>query len=1216
MGEDLKKAVKYIAVGALAFYGAGGAAAGAKAWLLGGATAYGAYAAEKKLEGMMEGAGGSPQRRFGQRYNESREDVTKPLIFGKCKIWPNRVWEHVTADGQTLYGLYEIGEGEIHSVSDVQVDGKDITGLTGCSYTAYMGTGAQTLDSRVFAETTINACEATTNWNGTSLTVSNLCKQGSHSLKDSIASPVATTEYFFYYDSPPDLSAKDTWNFWYRNGRDDTAFTTPRAYAEDSGGNISYWDLVWTADTWTKFEHDLTSPDSNNGTDADLSDLVAIGISLTAADTTAWNHYLDYLTSSGDPESVTGSMRYTAYLAVTLEMSDQVSGDPTITCIVEGIECKYWNGAAFVVDTGWTHSQNIWNQATELALRDEEIGGLGLAEAQIDGTTFKAEADHCDVSVNGAARWAYNNAHDQKKPAVDWLNAMLSVCHGVIKPGADGVLYAASERSASSQQTFTFSDTQPESNNVVDESFGVHINSINEEWNSVKIGYVDTNQGYTIQYATAMDSADISANGLREIVLDKPGCPTYDQASRDAWFTLYELMSARRLVTFASGIKGTAREVFDRIALTHYVPGWSGKDLRIVDIGRADEHMVFLCKEYDANLYGDTSAGAEPTSYASTLPDPWAIPQEVTNVSATEGSRIQGDGTYVPTIVLDWDEPTNYGGLLSYSIWISEGDALSYEMVDSNVRDTAYTHNAHADQIYYYRIQPVSMTPIARAFSDCTEYNITTSGKDTACSDVSFDAGLSSFERELRVFWDAIADKDLAFYEVRDEGANWGTIDSHLIYQGKATNYIKTDPAVGTTSYTFYIKARDWSGNYSTNSDSIVLTNAVPANVGALTTNPLYRAVMFSWPRNTEKDLAGYTYRTKVTAGGSFSSWADVKTNNLTRELTDAEVVASGPTAAIYIEVKAKDIYNQESAAATAANDNGQDTTSISVENIFAKDGDGLNLMDDGGTLGVDIIDGGQVGIGIAANGSYALTIGDHVSIPLDKNIYMGGIAVMRLDDPANDIFFGTGSGGEYNFYGNGMSGWGVIKSGSFYSYGSVGIGTTGPDNLLHVYDDDAACGIHIEADNAFDAFIEIDSGSEDSIISLQESGTPEFTILHDQSESEFQIRAGSSAGTKIFIADTSGNVELFGAWDNSTYSDNTAYQAPSDGLVIARNTDTYAAPLEGYTDGSNPPTTMRADTHTGAAGQFTITFPVKKDDYWKTVGADVINFIPFGADQ
>jgi hypothetical protein len=93
----------------------------------------------------------------------------------------------------------------------------------------------------------------------------------------------------------------------------------------------------------------------------------------------------------------------------------------------------------------------------------------------------------------------------------------------------------------------------------------------------------------------------------------------------------------------------------------------------------------------------------------------------------------------------------------------------------------------------------------------------------------------------------------------------------------------------------------------------------------------------------------------------------------------------------------------------------------------------------------------------------------------------------------------------------------------------------------------------------------------------------------------------------------------IFGSWTNlnslgSVLVTGVVYKVGSDGFVIAM-TPNGATQVIGYTDGSNPPTTIRAVNYTnGAAPICSITMPVRKNDYWKVTGATTVYWLPFGS--
>ena len=87
-----------------------------------------------------------------------------------------------------------------------------------------------------------------------------------------------------------------------------------------------------------------------------------------------------------------------------------------------------------------------------------------------------------------------------------------------------------------------------------------------------------------------------------------------------------------------------------------------------------------------------------------------------------------------------------------------------------------------------------------------------------------------------------------------------------------------------------------------------------------------------------------------------------------------------------------------------------------------------------------------------------------------------------------------------------------------------------------------------------------------------------------------------------------------FGSWVSK--SNNTVYQATTDGFVIAWSRSGADRQVEGLSDGSNSPATTRIKMKNsgGGSGRATITMPVKKGDYWKVLGADdSVFWIPLG---
>lgn len=108
----------------------------------------------------------------------------------------------------------------------------------------------------------------------------------------------------------------------------------------------------------------------------------------------------------------------------------------------------------------------------------------------------------------------------------------------------------------------------------------------------------------------------------------------------------------------------------------------------------------------------------------------------------------------------------------------------------------------------------------------------------------------------------------------------------------------------------------------------------------------------------------------------------------------------------------------------------------------------------------------------------------------------------------------------------------------------------------------------------------------------------------------------------------------VFGAWTTqqndvggagvANYTKDLIYLAATDGFVLAEASGAgeTACGVTGYTDSSNPPTTIRivSSKATGGGGpsmNTSITMPVKKGDYWKVAATGTVSriiWMPIGS--
>ena len=155
-------------------------------------------------------------------------------------------------------------------------------------------------------------------------------------------------------------------------------------------------------------------------------------------------------------------------------------------------------------------------------------------------------------------------------------------------------------------------------------------------------------------------------------------------------------------------------------------------------------------------------------------------------------------------------------------------------------------------------------------------------------------------------------------------------------------------------------------------------------------------------------------------------------------------------------------------------------------------------------------------------------------------------------------------------------------------------------NNLLKSYD---GSNWITSADMSFPA-----STAQGDLLYLSAAST-NARLAKDTNSKRVLTNTGTNNNPAWAQVDKDGASGLFGAWE--TLSNNTVYQAATDLIVCAYNES--GGQILGYTDASNPPTTVRV-IDTSTASNAAITFPVRKGDYWKTGGAGYVYALAVGS--
>lgn len=140
-------------------------------------------------------------------------------------------------------------------------------------------------------------------------------------------------------------------------------------------------------------------------------------------------------------------------------------------------------------------------------------------------------------------------------------------------------------------------------------------------------------------------------------------------------------------------------------------------------------------------------------------------------------------------------------------------------------------------------------------------------------------------------------------------------------------------------------------------------------------------------------------------------------------------------------------------------------------------------------------------------------------------------------------------------------------------------------------------------ADDGGDKYLEFVEGTTPvNWIRITSANTTVGPSISAQGETNVDLTIAAKGTGQIKFSN-----KVFGTWDNATYTVDVAYLAASDGFVcFSAISGVTNNSLIGYTDASNPPTTVvaRSGNNTNS-DQLSVSFPVKRGDYFKVALED-----------
>jgi hypothetical protein len=589
-------------------------------------------------------------------------------------------------------------------------------------------------------------------------------------------------------------------------------------------------------------------------------------------------------------------LRRFAYLALTLQASDKLrGGNPVISSMVEGTKIRTWSGSQWSSEK--TYSNNP--AACVLDFLTNNLYGCGLSDDVVDLTSFGNAYTYCNGQVDNndggeENRFELDLAIDSYKPQLDILSEMLTTFGGFLV-WSQGKIYLHVEKSEVAVQDF-------DEDTIIDNSVGYSLIGKDDLYNRVKILFMDPENEWTKVYAIAEDVNDQDlrqdlegGRGVVSTEVSLLGITRQSQALRMANFYLRLARTVGVSLSFKTSVLAVHCEPGDVISVTLPDFNWSKKQFRILSIRELEnDEREIECREHFGSLYSDSYGGdlayyvrpeTPVTDYEThPLPNP-------TDVVISETTYYNHDGTFISDIDVTWVGITK--GLEYFHKYIVEVKKGSeeYTTVGETTNNYFTIPNVESIATYYVRIKTSSTRSLVS--SGAVSNLLTVLGETAAPGTVQ---GIDyDFTDELKLFWTPNTDVNLWGYEIRTSDAAWASGDTaNLIFRGSASSFTIVNPGSRAPG-TYYVRALNRSGVYSSASASVEPTNAAPA-APVVSSVTWFGYGELKWVDSTDRDLQRYDiYGSRTAAWEAGDTWLESRVRGTRASVQgDSPIVGSG----------------------------------------------------------------------------------------------------------------------------------------------------------------------------------------------------------------------------------------------------------------------------------------------------------------------------------
>lgn len=569
------------------------------------------------------------------------------------------------------------------------------------------------------------------------------------------------------------------------------------------------------------------------------------------------------------------------YIRLRFDQSAFPNGIPLFTAVVRGKR-------VFDPRTNTT----AFSDNAALCIRDYLKSEFGLSDTNIDETAFSSAANISDELVPMAGfgnvkRYTINGVITADTAHGDVLSQMITACAGTLYWGT-GKWKLDVASYASPTKTLTLDDLR---SSILLQTR----TNLRDQFNVVQGTFINEADRFITQdYPRIIGAGFVAEDGGIQQPLDLalPFTTSAAIAQRLAKLTLFR---GREQMTFSAefGMNAFDVEVGEIIDLDMDRYGFDGKEFEVIgwqlkanqDAG--DLRVMLTLRETSEAAFDWNAEESDIIGNNTNLPDPFGG-LAINNLTASGGGRTQGDGTFINSAILNWDNVSN-AFLDHYEV---EWRPLSDSVFNSTITEQSSIEVSPViDGIeYIFRVRAVTVAGVKGAYSSVQFAG----GGDVTAPGLPTNITATGHFRYISIEWTNPADADLNFVEIYEADTN-NSAASTLIGISAGSTFQRSNLGLNQTKF-YFLKSVDYSGNAS------AFTAGVSATTTFLDDDDFADGIYSLF---TEQDLYAIRDVTSLPPSGAFVGEkvfdrSDGKLYNWTGsawEVTVSEVAAGSITA-------------------------------------------------------------------------------------------------------------------------------------------------------------------------------------------------------------------------------------------------------------------------------------------------------------------------------